>query len=169
MKKFFLTNSTQLKHFKLLQYAFESSIVVIYGFNRCQVGPISTNSTSTSPFYDLYDTMKSLNISSEDIKNKIEFYLVSERNANDTFLDDLSYKIKRAENAAIEMFGSTSNSNTLDTTFNVDNSTSNSFILQHFNVNDDTLIPCVIALTIFFLVFRISSYFVLLYKSAPKK
>lgn len=160
-------SSLYQKKLELLQYAFESSIVVIYGFDRCPREPIPSANLTTSPFYDLHHAMKSLNLSLPNMIPILEYELGS-RNFNDSIIDDLSLKIRRAHNATVEMFESLLNS-TETQLLPMDNSTTNSFILQHFNVNDDTLIPCVIALTIFFLVFRISSYFVLLYKSAPKK
>lgn len=112
--------------------------------------------------------MKSLNLSLPQMIPGIEYELAS-RSVNDSVIDDLILKIKRAHNATVEMFDGKSSFLSNGAVNSLDNSVSNSFILQHFNVDDNSLLPCVIALVIFFLVFRISSYFVLLYKSSPKK
>ena len=86
----------------------------------------------------------------------LEFYLES-NGVNGTLIDNLVHKIRMAENATQTMFASTSDF------------TSSSYIMSHFDVSDGQFLPCILALGVFFIVFRILAYLVLYFKSTPKK
>lgn len=141
-----------------LQYAFEASIILVYGFERCSAlsSAIPPANVTHNPFYDLHKAMGSVNVSLVQMTPMLEFYLES-NGVNGSLIDNLVNKIRVAENATQTMFDSS-------TDF-----TSSSYVMAHFDVSDSNFIPCIIALTIFFVVFRFLAYLVLYFKSTPKK
>lgn len=145
------------------QYAFDASVTLIYGFSRCDVElpPVveSKNNISHNAFYELFKTMKSINVSLSDVSPMLEFYLES-KSVKSYIIDDVVAKIAKAENSTKTMFLEESARS---------NITSTSYIMKHFNLSDDTFHIDIIALVIFLLLFRIASYLILLHKSSPKK
>ena len=140
----------------LVQYALEAAIILIYGFERCSMDVVSSNA-SHSPFYDLHLAMANVNISLMELAPKLEFYL-SANGVNDTLIDDLVIKISAAENATEKMFRHR------DPDFK-----STSYIMSHFGLTENDLLPCILALLVFFIVFRAIAYVILYLKSTPKK
>lgn len=147
-------NSTRL----LSQYAFEASIILIYGFERCSSlsSAVTPANVTHNPFYDLHKAMGSVNVSLTEMTPMLEFYLGS-NGVNGTLIDNLVHKIRIAENATQTMFNASSEF------------TSTSYIMAHFDVTDSDFVPSIVALTAFFIVFRVLAYLVLYFKSTPKK
>ena len=117
---------------------------------------ITPANVTHNPFYDLHKAMGSVNVSLVEMTPMLEFYLAS-NSVNVTLIDNLVRKIKVAENATQAMFATSREF------------TSSSYIMAHFDVSDSHFVPCILALAIFFIVFRFLAYLVLYFKSTPKK
>lgn len=145
------------------QYAFEASIILIYGFHRCSALSAVTSAMNAThnPFYDLHAAMASVNISLGEMTPMLEFYLES-NGVNGSLIDNLVNKIRSAENASDAMFGAGRGSSQPDFA-------PSSYVMSHFEVSDSNFLPSFLALAFFFLLFRLLAYLVLYFKSTPKK
>lgn len=141
-----------------MQYAFEASIILIYGFDRCSTLTSTSSNVTHNPFYDLHQALGSVNISLAEMTPMVEFYLES-NGVNGSLIDNLVHRINIAENATKSMFASTPSPNF----------TSTSYVMSHFDVSDATFLSSFLALIFFFLLFRFLAYLVLYFKSSPKK
>ena len=111
-----------------------------------------------TPFNDFHFSLQAANISYANIARVFKFYLKNQDLEEDVSKEIL-FKFKRARNATIEYFGSINNGQYIG----------KSSILADFGVEEYFVLHPLVALFGFFVFFRVVAYFVLLYRSTPKK
>lgn len=129
----------------------------MFGMERCKKS-LKEDVLPSTPFSEFHYSLKTYNISYNTLGNLLKTYLKHQDLEDDETVILLD-KYQNARNATTRFFKSIDKSPYLG----------KSFVLEYFNIPEYHFIYPFIGLFMFILVFRVVAYFVLLYKSSPKK
>lgn len=151
---FFLSSS----HLRLQQYTFEASASVLYGMDRCINAFNVTDESLSTPYNDLHQTLQANNLTYNSMFKLFKKYLIAQ-DLEEQLASDIITKVRAASNTTKEIFSQVTS----------DKYRARSFILDTFDIPEYYVWKPLAVLLAYFCLFRLFAYFILLYRSTPKK